>query len=60
MRGITLENVLQSIDTILVKLKGVAPQADRAAIVNNLTYAYCPVIQQDANVQGPQEGCPVG
>ena len=55
LRGINLENVLQSVDKILVKLKGVAPQADRAAIVNNLTYAYCPVIKQDASVQGPQK-----
>jgi mono/diheme cytochrome c family protein len=55
LKGLTLANVEQTAEEIVPKLKAAAPHAQQADIVNALTYAYCPVIKQDAQVTGAQK-----
>jgi hypothetical protein len=55
LQGMNLTNVLQTVDTIIPKVKAAAPQAQQADIVNGLTEAYCPIIRQDAQVPAPQK-----
>ena len=53
LKGTTLENMLPNVDQILAKVKAAAPEAKQADIVNSLTIAYCPVVEQDAKL--PQQ-----
>nr|WP_294506389.1 cytochrome c [uncultured Rhodopila sp.] len=55
LHGLTLVNVEQVAEQIVPKVKAAAPHAQQADIVNGLTAAYCPVIKQDAQVQGVQK-----
>jgi ribosomal protein L12E/L44/L45/RPP1/RPP2 len=60
LKGTNLTNVLQNVDQMIVKVKAAAPHADQADIINNLTYAYCPVIKQDPTAAGPQKAVQLG
>ena len=55
LRAMTLENVLQTAQSVVQKVKTAAPNAQQADIVNSLTLAYCPIIQADANVPANQK-----
>jgi mono/diheme cytochrome c family protein len=55
LHGLTLVNVEQTAEQIVPKVKAAAPHAQQADIVNSLTAAYCPLIKQDAQVQGAQK-----
>nr|WP_294549348.1 cytochrome c [uncultured Rhodopila sp.] len=55
LHGLTLVNVEQTAEQIVLKVKAAAPHAQQADIVNSLTAAYCPVIKQDSQVQGVQK-----
>lgn len=47
LHAMTNENVLQTAQSLVAKLKSAAPGAKRSNIVNSLTIAYCPVIESD-------------
>ncbi len=47
-------NLLQSIDAIIVKVKAAAPKLEQADIVNGLTQAYCPIVQNDQTLPPSQ------
>lgn len=52
LQSMTKENVLQTAESIVAKVKAAAPQAKRADIVNSLTLAYCPIVRDNAKVPG--------
>jgi hypothetical protein len=53
LKAMTLENILQTTDQIVTKVKAAAPNAQPADIVNGLTLAYCPIVRDDTNVPAP-------
>ncbi len=55
MKGITLVNMVPTVDQIIAKVKASAPKAPQADIVNSLTIAYCPIIAADPKVPAPQK-----
>jgi mono/diheme cytochrome c family protein len=50
LRSMKLETVLQTAETVVSKVKAAAPNAKQADIVNSLTIAYCPIVEQDAKI----------
>ncbi len=55
LKGITLANVLQTVDQIVPKVRAAAPNVAQADVVNGLSAAYCPVITADTSATGPQK-----
>ena len=43
-------NLLQSVNALIGKVKAAAPTLEQADIVNGLTQAYCPIVQNDASL----------
>ena len=43
-------NLLQSVNALIGKVKAAVPSMEQADIVNGLTQAYCPIVQNDASV----------
>lgn len=50
LKAMTLATVTQTADALAAKVKQAAPDVSRADVVNGLTIAYCPVVQNDPNV----------
>lgn len=50
LKAMTLENILQTTDQVVSKVKAAAPKASPADVVNSLTLAYCPIVRDDAKV----------
>jgi mono/diheme cytochrome c family protein len=53
LKAMTLDTVLQTAQTVVGKVRAAVPAAKRADVVNGLTAAYCPVVQQDDRVAAP-------
>ncbi len=58
LKGVTLENMLQRIDTILPKLEAVGVKNDD--LVDGLTTAYCAVVATDSSVSPRQRAELIG
>jgi hypothetical protein len=50
LAGITESNALDRVAPIIAKAKAASPAADRAALVNGLTGAYCPIVTADSHI----------
>jgi mono/diheme cytochrome c family protein len=50
LRAMSLETVLQTAEKVVSKVKAAVPNAKQADIVNSLTIAYCPVVEQDSKI----------
>ena len=50
LRSITQENIVQTASQVVQKVKTAVPHAQQADIINSLTIAYCPVVEQDAKL----------
>ncbi len=50
LKAMTMANVLQTAESVVAKVNAAAPGVPRADVVNSLTIAYCPVVEQDANI----------
>lgn len=55
LKAMTLENVLQTAEQVVAKVKASAPHAQQADIVNSLTLAYCPIVRDDPKVPAAQK-----
>jgi mono/diheme cytochrome c family protein len=56
MAAINADNLLPSVDSIVKDVKKVAPGAKRGDIVNSLTNAYCPYVENDQKVPAKMKG----
>ena len=54
LQGTSEENLLQTANQLLAKVKAANPGIAQADIVNSLTIAYCPVVQKNASISAPQ------
>jgi hypothetical protein len=50
LKAMTLENVLQTADHLVEKVKAADPNAKRSDIVNSLTLAYCPIVRDNPKI----------
>ena len=50
MKAITVPTLLQSVNSIVAKVKQAAPDLKPVDITNGLTVAYCPIVEADASV----------
>jgi mono/diheme cytochrome c family protein len=50
LKKMTQATVLQTSEAIAAKVKARAPDAKRDDVVNSLTIAYCPIVEQDSQV----------
>ena len=48
LQGTTAQNVLQTVDQLIAKVKSAGPHIAQADIVNSLTIAYCPIVMKDS------------
>ena len=55
LNGIRLENMLQGVNSVLTKIRQADPKLAQADIVNGLTIAYCPVVEQLPNMTRQQK-----
>jgi mono/diheme cytochrome c family protein len=51
MHNINPDNELKQVNAIVKKVQQVAPQASQADVVNRLTAAYCPMIEENKAIQ---------
>jgi mono/diheme cytochrome c family protein len=56
MASITPDNLLPTVDTIVKDVKKLDPKAKRGDIVNSLTNAYCPYVENDQKVPARMKG----
>ncbi len=55
LHQMTLPTMLQTVDTIVAKMKTAAPDLARADMVNGLMIAYCPIAYADKSIQPQQQ-----
>ena len=55
MKEMTVATMLQTVDTVIGRVKREAPDLQQADIVNGLTTAYCPIVTADNRLVGDQK-----